>query len=343
MLVRVAINGFGRIGRLVFRLLNEISNVKVVLINELHADAAMCAYLVNFDSVHGRWTKTAVANGKEQIRVDDQDEIRITCEETIEATPYDVEKVDLVLECTGVFKQVAQLKAFLKHGVKKVLVACPVKEKGAINVVVGCNDDKIEDYDIVTAASCTTNCIAPIIKVLLEHFTIVRGSITTIHDLTNTQNVIDAPIVGGKKNDPRRARSALMNLAPTSTGSATAIAEIFPQLKGKLNGKAIRVPLCNASITDLVIEVEGSTTAKAVNQYLQTAAASNLKGILGYETAPLVSSDYVNDPRSSIVDSLCTMVIDGSMVKIFAWYDNEVGYANRMAELCQLLCEKISP
>jgi glyceraldehyde 3-phosphate dehydrogenase len=233
--------------------------------------------------------------------------------------------IDMVLECSGVLLTRAKLQPFFDAGVKKVVVSAPVKDpEPVLNIVYGCNHllyEASKDH-IVTAASCTTNCLAPVVKVIQEQLKIVHGCITTIHNVTNTQTVVDAP--NAKKSDLRRARSALVNLAPTSTGSATAIALIFPELKGKLNGLAIRVPLINSSITDCVFEVEKPTTAEEVNALLKEASQTYLKGILGYEERPLVSTDYINDNRSGIVDALSTQVIDSTMVKIYAWYDNEV-------------------
>ena len=222
------------------------------------------------------------------------------------------------------------LQAYLDQGVRRVVVTAPVKEDGVLNVVMGVNDHLYDPaaHPIVTAASCTTNCLAPVVKVIHESLGIVHGSMTTIHSLTNTQTILDAP-----HKDPRRARACGESLIPTTTGSATAIAHIFPELKGKLNGHAVRVPLANASLTDCVFEVSRATTAEEVNALLKAAAEGELKGILGYEERPLVSVDYRTDPRSSVIDALSTLVVNGTQVKIYAWYDNEWGYANRTAEL----------
>ncbi|GAB4819698.1 hypothetical protein N2152v2_006744 [Parachlorella kessleri] len=243
--------------------------------------------------------------------------------------------VQLLLDCTGVFLTRAQLQPYFDAGVAKVVVSAPVKDpQPVLNIVYGCNEGlySAEDDHIVTAASCTTNCLAPVVKVIQEKLGIVHGCITTVHDVTNTQTVVDAP--NAKKSDLRRARSALMNLAPTSTGSATAIALIFPELKGKLNGLAVRVPLLNASITDCVFEVKRKTTAEEVNALLKEASDTYLKGILGYEERPLVSTDYINDPRSSIV-------IDDTLVKIYAWYDNEYGYSYRLVDVAKHVAERM--
>jgi glyceraldehyde 3-phosphate dehydrogenase len=237
--------------------------------------------------------------------------------------------IDIVIESSGKFTTVESLQPYFASGVRKVVVAAPVKGD-VLNIVIGCNDHLYDPKtnDLVTAASCTTNCLAPVVKVIHEGLGIVHGAITTIHDVTNTQVMVDAP-----HKDLRRARSGLNSLVPTTTGSATAIALIYPELQGKLNGFAVRVPLLNASLTDCVFEVQRPTTTEEVNELLRAASDGPLKGILGYETRPLVSADYTNDPRSSIVDALSTMVVDGTLVKVVAWYDNEWGYANRLAEL----------
>jgi glyceraldehyde 3-phosphate dehydrogenase len=242
----------------------------------------------------------------------------------------DWSQCDVVIEASGVMKTKALLQAYLDQGVKRVVVTAPVKEDGVLNIVMGVND---QDYNpsqhpIVTAASCTTNCLAPVVKVLHESIGIKHGSMTTIHSITNTQTIIDAP-----HKDLRRARSCGTSLIPTTTGSATAITHIFPELKGKLNGHAVRIPLTNASLTDCVFEMNRATTEVEINQLLKTASENELKDILGYEERPLVSVDYKTDPRSSIIDAPSTMVINGTQVKLYVWYDNEWGYANRTAEL----------
>ncbi|MEL6127949.1 MAG: ArsJ-associated glyceraldehyde-3-phosphate dehydrogenase, partial [Pseudomonadota bacterium] len=241
---------------------------------------------------------------------------------------------DGVVDCTGVFKSTATLAPYLDAGVKRVVVSAPVKEESVANIVYGVNEDIYDParHRIVTAASCTTNCLAPVVKVIHEGLGIVHGSITTIHDVTNTQTIVDRPA-----KDLRRARSALNALIPTTTGSATAITLIYPELKGKLNGHAVRVPLLNASLTDCVFEVERDTSAAEVNALLKAAAEGPLAGILGYEERPLVSTDYTNDPRSAIVDALSTMVVDGTQVKIYAWYDNEWGYAHRLVDVALMV------
>lgn len=325
---RIGINGFGRMGRLALRAAWDWPDVEFVHINELHGDAATAAHLLEFDSVHGRWG-TAITGAGNELRIDGS-----TLSYSAEAAPGDVAwgelGVDLVLECTGKFKTPEKLQPYFDRGVRKVVVAAPVKDDRALNVVVGVNDHLYDDHDIVTAASCTTNCLAPVVKVLHEGLGIERGSITTLHDVTNTQVVVDAP-----HKDLRRARAASMSLIPTTTGSATAIGLIFPELQGKLDGLAVRVPLLNASLTDCVFDVARPTTVDEVNGLLRDAAAGALNGILGYEERPLVSIDFKDDPRSGIVDAPSTMVTDGTQVKVLAWYDNEWGYANRLVELAR--------
>lgn len=326
MTIKIGINGFGRIGRLAMRAAWGWADVEIVQVNDPAGDAATLAHLLNFDSVHGRWAHDAVAEG-ERILVGDQ---RISVSHNKAIADTDWSGCDVVLECSGVMKKTSLLQAYLDQGVKRVVVSAPVKEPGVLNVVMGVNDHLYNPdvHRIVTAASCTTNCLAPVVKVIHEQIGIRHGSMTTIHNITNTQTIIDAP-----HKDLRRARSCGTSLIPTTTGSATAITEIFPELKGRLNGHAVRVPLTNASITDCVFEVNRATTAEEVNALFKAAAEGELKGILGYEERPLVSIDYKTDPRSSIIDALSTMVINETQVKIYAWYDNEWGYANRTAEL----------
>ena len=244
---------------------------------------------------------------------------------------------DVVIEASGRMKTRTLLQAYLDQGVKHVVVTAPLKEEGVLNVVMGVNEQLFEPktHPIVTAASCTTNCLAPIVQIIHEKLGITHGSITTIHSVTNTQTLLDAP-----HKDLRRARACSMSLIPTTTGSAAAITHIFPELKGKLNGHAVRVPLTNASLTDCVFEVSRATTAQQVNELFKEAANGYLKGILGYEERPLVSIDYKTDPRSSIVDALSTMVVNDTQLKIYAWYDNEWGYANRTAELARLVGQR---
>ena len=330
MTIKVGINGFGRIGRLALRAAWDWPELEFVQINDPAGDAATHAHLLNFDSVHGRWNHEA-GHGADSILIEGRS-VRLTANKAIADTDWS--GCDLVIEASGKMKTVAALQAYLDQGVKRVVVSAPVKEAGALNVVLGVNEHLFDpaQHRIVTAASCTTNCLAPVVKVIHENLGIRHGSITTIHDLTNTQSILDQP-----HKDLRRARACGMSLIPTSTGSATAIAEIFPDLKGRLNGHAVRVPLANASLTDCVFEVERETTVEEVNALFQAAAAGPLAGILGYEERPLVSIDYRTDPRSSIVDALSTMVINKTQVKISAWYDTEWGYANRTVELARLV------
>ncbi|WP_417778560.1 ArsJ-associated glyceraldehyde-3-phosphate dehydrogenase [Stutzerimonas xanthomarina] len=329
MTLKVGINGFGRIGRLALRAAWDWPELEFVQINDPAGDAATHAHLLNFDSVHGRWQHEASSDG--DCVVIDGKRVRVTANKAIAETDWS--GCDLVIEASGKMKTVAVLQGYLEQGVKRVVVSAPVKEAGALNVVMGVNDALFDPalHRIVTAASCTTNCLAPVVKVIHEHLGIRHGSITTIHDLTNTQSILDQP-----HKDLRRARASGMSLIPTTTGSATAIAEIFPELRGKLNGHAVRVPLANASLTDCVFEVERATSVDEVNALLHAAASEGpLKGILGYEARPLVSIDYRTDPRSSIIDALSTMVVNGTQVKLYAWYDNEWGYANRTVELAR--------
>ncbi|MCE0850003.1 MULTISPECIES: ArsJ-associated glyceraldehyde-3-phosphate dehydrogenase [Pseudomonas] len=330
MAIKVGINGFGRIGRLALRASWGWPEFEFVQINDPAGDAETHAHLINFDSVHGRWDREAGADG-DSVVIEGK-RIKVTANKNIADTDWS--GCDLVIEASGKMKSVAVLQAYLDQGVKRVVVCAPVKEKGALNVVMGVNQHLFDpaQHRIVTAASCTTNCLAPVVKVVHENLGIRHGSITTIHDLTNTQSILDTP-----HKDLRRARASGMSLIPTTTGSATAIAEIFPELRGKLNGHAVRVPLANASLTDCVFEVARETTAEEVNALLKAAAEGPLKGILGYEQRPLVSIDYRTDPRSSIIDALSTLVVNGTQVKIYAWYDNEWGYANRAAELARMV------
>jgi glyceraldehyde 3-phosphate dehydrogenase len=342
--MRVGINGMGRIGRLALRAAlgaaerpaddpRAGNRLEVVHLNEIKGGAAACAHLLTFDSVQGRWRADIAAEGEAAVRIDAR---RLLF--SSHAQPTDIDwgalGVDVVLECTGKFLTPETLEGHLQRGAKRVIVAAPVKTGGVLNVVVGVNEQQYDPAKdrIVTAASCTTNCLAPVVKVIHESLGIRHGQITTIHDPTNTNVVVDAP-----HKDLRRARSAMMSLAPTTTGSATAIALIYPELKGKLNGHAVRAPVLNASLTDAVFELQKPTTAEAVNALFKQAAAGPLAGILGYEERPLVSADYARDTRSAIVDAPSTLVTDGTLLKVYAWYDNEMGYACRMVDLaCHL-------
>ena len=343
--MRVGINGLGRIGRLalraglggVVRLEDDPrreNRIDVVHVNELKGGVAASAHLLEFDSVHGRWRggihaeDDAIVVGNRRIGFSSHSEPG--------SVPWGDLGCDLVLECTGKFLTPETLKGHLDRGAKRVIVAAPVKDPSVLNIVLGVNEGRYEPgrHAIVTAASCTTNCLAPVVKVVHEAIGIRHGQITTIHDPTNTNVVVDAP-----HKDLRRARSAMLSLSPTTTGSATAIALIYPELKGRLNGHAVRAPVLNASLTDCVFELERATTEAEVNDLFRAAAAGPLAGILGFEDRPLVSADYVNDPRSSIVDGPSTMVTDGTMLKVYAWYDNEMGYACRMVDLAVLMAE----
>lgn len=339
--MRIGISGMGRIGRLALRAgLGAALRPKddprrnncldVVHVNEIKGGVAATAHLLEFDSVQGRWRDRDIAvEGNEAIRIGER---RISF--STHAAPSDIPwgdlGVDVVLECTGKFLTPDVLQGHLDRGAKKVIVAAPVKFDSVLNVVVGVNHRLYDPtrHPILTAASCTTNCLAPVVKVVHEAIGIRHGQITTIHDPTNTNVVTDAP-----HPDLRRARSALLSLQPTTTGSATAIALIYPELKGKLNGHAVRAPILNASLTDCVFELARPTSAEEVNDLFRTAARGELAGILGVEDRPLVSADFAGDTRSSIVDALSTMVTDGTLLKVYAWYDNEMGYACRMVDL----------
>ena len=327
MTIRIGINGFGRIGRLALRAAWHWPHFDIVHVNEMAGDAKSAAHLLKYDSVHGTWEETVTAAAektRQTLQINDKS-IRYTQSQTIEGGDWS--DVDVVIECTGKFKSQQLLAPFFAQGVKKVVVSAPIKD-GTLNVVMGVNDHLYSGQDIVTAASCTTNCLAPVVDVLQQSFGIKHGSITTIHDITNTQSILDE-----YHSDLRRARASGLSLIPTSTGSATAITEIFPELKGRINGLAVRVPLANASLTDCVFELEQEVTAERVNQALKLASEGRLQGILGYSDIPLVSVDYTNDKRSGVVDGLSTMVINNTQVKVLIWYDNEIGYVNRLMEL----------
>ncbi|RND33925.1 glyceraldehyde-3-phosphate dehydrogenase [Vibrio cholerae] len=326
MAIKVGINGFGRIGRLALRASFDWPEIEFVQINDVAGDAATLAHLLEFDSVQGRWHH-AVGSEADAILINGK-RIRTTQEKAIDAVDWS--GCDVVIEATGKHRKGEFLNQYLAQGVKRVVVSAPVKEEGIANIVVGVNDNIFnpEQHRIVTAASCTTNCIAPVVKVIHEKLGIAQASFTTIHNLTNTQTILDAP-----HKDLRRARACGMSLIPTTTGSAKAIIEIFPDLKGKIDGHAVRVPLANASLTDIIFDVQRDTTVEEINQLLKQASENELKGILGFEERPLVSIDYQGDQRSTIVDALSTMMVGKRMVKIYAWYDNEMGYATRTAEL----------
>jgi len=324
-----ALNGLGRVGKLALKPLLE-RGAQIAWINDAVGDPAMHAHLLEFDTVHGRWAAD-FAHDAGGVTIDG---MRLPFIGTRDLAALPLDGVDVVIDCTGVFKTEAKLAPYFDAGVKKAVVSAPVKDGDAANIVYGVNHDTYDParHRIVTAASCTTNCLAPVVKVIHEALGIRHGSITTIHDVTNTQTIVDRPA-----KDLRRARSALNSMIPTTTGSATAITLIYPELKGRLNGHAVRVPLLNASLTDCVFEVERPTTAEEVNALFKAAAEGPLNGILGYEERPLVSADYTNDMRSSIVDAPSTMVINGTQVKIYAWYDNEMGYAHRLVDVALMV------
>ncbi|WP_442773454.1 ArsJ-associated glyceraldehyde-3-phosphate dehydrogenase [Paenirhodobacter enshiensis] len=333
---RIAINGLGRIGKLLLRELTDTgAGGEIVLLNDPIGDARQHALLMEFDSVHGRWP-TPVSAAQEALVLNGRT-VPLTHERSIDALPLARMGVDMVIDCTGVFRTAAKVAPYYTAGVRKVVVSAPVKEDSALNLVYGVNQHLYDGSQaLLSAASCTTNCLAPLVKVIHEALGIRHGSITTIHDATNTQTIADRPSA-----DLRRARSALTNLIPTTTGSATAITLIYPELKGRLNGHAIRVPLLNASFTEGVFEVARPTTAEEVNALFAAAAEGPLSGILGFETRPLVSSDFTNDRRSAIVDGPSTMVIDGTQVKVCAWYDNEWGYACRLADIARMVAASL--
>ena len=338
--MKVGINGMGRIGRLALRSALGAAHrqpedpragnrLEVVHLNEIKGGVAATAHLLMFDTVQGKWHENIRPDGEDIIRIGDK-ELSFSTHATPAEIPWGELGVDVVLECTGKFLTPETIQGHLDRGAKRVIVAAPVKVGDVLNIVVGINHALYDPAKnrIVTAASCTTNCLAPVVKVIHENLGIRHGQITTIHNPTNTNLVVDAP-----HKDLRRARSAMESLAPTSTGSATAIALIYPELKGKLNGHAVRAPVLNASLTDCVFELKRATTAEEVNALFAQAAQGALAGILGYEVRPLVSADYAGDTRSAIVDALSTLVTDGTMLKVYAWYDNEMGYACRMVDL----------
>lgn len=330
MTIKIGINGFGRMGRLSMRAAFDWDDIEIVHINDPAGNAETLAHLMTFDSIHGRWHHEATHDGDSMIINGNA----IPCTQITATQDIDWSHCDVVIEASGKIKTKALLQAYLDQGVKRVVVTAPVKEDGVLNIVLGVNENLYDKaiHPIVTAASCTTNCLAPVVKVLHEKIGIKHGSMTTIHDITNTQTILDAPHA-----DLRRARACGMSLIPTTTGSATAITHIFPELQGKLNGHAIRVPLANASITDCVFEMSQETSVEEVNKLLKAAAENELNGILGFEERPLVSIDYRTDPRSSVIDALSTMVVNGTQVKLYVWYDNEWGYANRTAELVRMV------
>jgi glyceraldehyde-3-phosphate dehydrogenase (arsenate-transferring) len=345
--MRVGINGMGRMGRLTLRAAfgtiprapgdpRAANRLDIVHVNEIKGGAATAAHLLEFDSVHGRWHTTFEVEGERAINIGGK-RVSFSAAATPGEVPWGELGCDIVLECTGKFLKPEQLQAYFDRGVKCVIVTAPVKDAAALNIVVGVNEHLYDParHRLITAASCTTNCLAPVVKVVHESIGIRHGQITTIHDPTNTNLVVDAP-----HKDLRRARSAMLSLQPTTTGSATAIALIYPELKGKLNGHAVRAPVLNASLTDCVFELNRATTEAEVNELFAAAARGRLAGILGYETRPLVSADYNNDSRSAVVDGPSTMVTDGTLLKVYAWYDNEIGYVCRVVDLANIVIQR---
>ncbi len=326
MALRIGINGFGRIGRNVFRAVKEKGGIDVVAINDL-ADASTLAMLLKYDSVFGRYPGE-VTSGDGKLVVDGKD-VPLLSERDPAALPWAEMKVDFVVESTGIFRSREQITKHLDAGAPKVLLSAPAKDEIDATIVMGVNDCALKpEHKIISNASCTTNCLAPVAKVLLENFGIVRGLMTTIHAYTNDQTVGEMV-----HSDPRRARAAAVNIIPTTTGAAAAVGKVLPELKGKLNGMALRVPVVDGSAVDLVVEVEKSTSVEAINAAIKKAAEGELKGILKYTEDPIVSTDIIGDNHSSIFDAQCTMVIGEKMVKILSWYDNEWGYSCRCADL----------
>ncbi|MAE69686.1 MAG: type I glyceraldehyde-3-phosphate dehydrogenase [Gemmatimonadetes bacterium] len=326
MSYRVAINGFGRIGRLVYRALRRVEGAEITAVNDL-TDAPTLAHLLKYDSVHGRLGGDVGVEG-DSIMVDGQ-ALKVLSERDPAQLPWAALGVDIVIESTGIFRTRAQCRMHLDAGAKKVVLTVPPKDAIDNMVVLGVNDETIAaDQQILSNASCTTNCLAPMAKVLHESFGIVSGLMTTIHGYTNDQRILDLP-----HSDLRRARSAAINLIPTTTGAARAVGKVIPELNGKLNGMAVRVPVPDGSLTDLTARLERSATKEEINAAMQAAAAGPLEGIMAYTEDPIVSTDIVGDPHSCVFDASCTDVIDGTLVKVIGWYDNEWGYSNRVTDL----------
>ncbi len=336
MALRVAINGFGRIGRCVARIAHARQDVEIVHINDLTSPEQL-AYLLEHDTVHGHWdVPVSVKDG--HIITGDRS-IRITAEPDPTKLPWKEQQIDVVLECTGLFTKAEKARRHIEAGAKRVVISAPGSDED-ITVCLGVNDEKLDlsKHFIISNASCTTNCLAPVAKVLNDTFGLVSGMMTTVHSYTMDQNLLDAP---HKKGDMRRARAAGFNMVPTSTGAAKAVGLVLPELKGKLNGLAVRVPTPNVSVVDLVFNSEKSMTKEAINNALIAAAADGpMKGILLALNQPLVSTDLNGNPHSSIVDLELTMVMGDKMAKVMSWYDNEWGYSNRMVDLCGLIARK---
>ncbi|BAU26631.1 glyceraldehyde-3-phosphate dehydrogenase (NAD+) [Aneurinibacillus soli] len=331
-MTKIAINGFGRIGRNVLRVALQQADIEVVGINDL-TDAHTLAHLFKYDSVHGIYGED-VSVGENAIVVGDR-EIKVSAERDPANLPWKEWGVDVVIESTGRFTKRDDAAKHLEAGAKKVIISAPAKNED-ITIVLGVNEEKYDPsiHHIISNASCTTNCLAPFAKVLHENFGIRRGLMTTVHSYTNDQQILDLP-----HKDLRRARAAGMSIIPTSTGAAKAVALVLPELAGKLNGFAMRVPTPNVSVVDLVAELDKNTTAEEINAALKKAADNELAGILGFSDEPLVSKDYNGDPRSSIIDGLSTMVLEDNMVKVVSWYDNEWGYSNRVIDLVNYIAK----
>jgi glyceraldehyde 3-phosphate dehydrogenase len=333
MSIRVAINGFGRIGRMVFRAALKEKEFEIVAINDL-TDSATLAHLLKYDSVHGVCSAKVEAKGDELVV--NGKAITIYKERDPAALPWKKEKVDLVLESTGLFTARDKAELHLKAGARKVIISAPATGED-ITIVMGVNSSLYDPkkHNIISNASCTTNCLAPVAKVLHETFGIEKGLVTTVHSYTNDQNILDLP-----HRDLRRARAAALSMIPTTTGAAKAVSLVLPELKGKMDGMAIRVPTPNVSVVDLVAVLKKKTDVDQVNAALKKAAKGPLKGILGFEEAPLVSVDFNGNLHSSIVDAACTKLLDGNMVKVLSWYDNERGFSQRVVDLIKLIASK---
>jgi len=334
-MIRIGINGFGRIGRNYFRGIYETEGYQIVAINDL-GDAKMLAHLLKYDSIHSIF-EAEVSAEKDRLLVNDQ-VIRVYSEKNPADIPWAAEGVDIVIEATGLFRKKSQVQAHLDAGARKVIITAPAKEED-ITIVMGVNEDKYdpEKHHVISNASCTTNCLAPVAKVMDEVFGIENGLMTTVHSYTNDQRTLDLP-----HEDYRRARAAVVSIIPTTTGAAKAVSLVLPQLEGKLNGFAMRVPTPNVSVVDLTLNLKKATSVTEVNRVLKDASEGALKGIMGYTDLPLVSKDFNGNPLSSIVDGLSTMVMDGTLVKILSWYDNEWGYSSRLADLTRYVGDRLS-
>lgn len=326
MAIKVAINGFGRIGRLVFKAMQNENNIEVVAINDI-TDANTLAHLLKYDSVHGRYPAPVYAEG--DTLVAGKRKVKIFAEKDPARLPWEKLGVQFVVESTGIFTNREKMGLHLQAGAKKVILTAPAKGELDNTVVMGVNDDTLKsDHKLVSNASCTTNCLAPVAKVLHDTFKIKRGWMTTVHAYTNDQRILDLP-----HKDLRRARAAATNIIPTTTGAAKAVGLVIPELKGKLDGIALRVPVTDGSLVDLVVELEKEASAETINAAMKKAAEGKLKGFLEYSEDPLVSSDIVGNASSSIFDSLSTRVMEGNFVKVLSWYDNEWGYSNRTVDI----------